>query len=325
MATETSPREGAAGARPLEAFQVVFLIIGLLVLPATLTLHSVRHPGRLEIESQNPTPLGYTWSLLLFVVPLTVLAWWFVRRRELRLQRKAFWRTLAVLVPSAFALDLFFGNFFFTFTNSSATLGIGIPGVGGSIPLEEFAFYLSGFMVVLLTYIWADEYWMAAYNVPDYTSATTGLRRIVQFHWPSLALGVVLLAAAIVCKKLFSPSPAGLPWYFTYLVVASIVPSAGFFRAAQPFINWRAFSFTFFFILLVSLLWEATLAVPYGWWGYRPAVMVGLSIGAWWYLPVEAVCVWLAVSFTTVISYEVMKIWLAMGKPALAAFFGVEK
>jgi hypothetical protein len=31
------------------------------------------------------------------------------------------------------------------------------------------------------------------------------------------------------------------------------------------------------------------------------------------------------VSFTTVISYEVMKIWLAMGKPALEAFFGVEK
>ena len=51
--------------------------------------------------------------------------------------------------------------------------------------------------------------------------------------------------------------------------------------------------------------------------------MMGLTIGAWWYLPVEAVCVWLAVSFTTVISYEVMKIWLATGKPALAAFFGV--
>jgi hypothetical protein len=285
----------------------------------------VRRPGRLEIASANPTPLGYTWSLLLFVVPLAALAWWFVRRRELRLQRKAFWRTLAVLVPSAFALDLLFGNFFFTFTNSSATLGIGLPAVGGAIPLEEFAFYLSGFMVVLLTYIWADEYWMAAYNVPDYASATAGLPRIVQFHWPSLALGVALLAAAIIYKKLFSGSPAGFPWYFTYLVVAAIVPSAGFFRTAQPFINWRAFSFTFFFILLVSLLWEVTLAVPYGWWGYRPAVMVGLSIGAWWYLPVEAVCVWLAVSFTTVISYEVMKIWLATGKTALAAFFGVEK
>jgi hypothetical protein len=63
-------------------------------------------------------------------------------------------------------------------------------------------------------------------------------------------------------------APAGFPWCVTCLVVAGFVPAAGFFRTAQPFINWRAFSFTFFFIVLVSLLWEATLALPYGWWGY---------------------------------------------------------
>ncbi len=107
--------------------------------------------------------------------------------------------------------------------------------------------------------------------------------------------------------------------------MAAFVPSAGFFRTAQPFINWRAFSFTFFFIVLVSLLWEATLAIPYGWWGYRAAAMLGLTIGAWSQLPVEAVCVWLAVSFTTVIGYEVVKIWLATGKRALEAFFGVQR
>src|SRR5205823_8152071 len=101
------------------------------------------------------------------------------------------------------------------------------------------------------------------------------------------------------------------------------VPSAGFFRTAQPFINWRAFSFTFFVIVLVSLLWEATLALPYGWWGYRATAMLGLTIGAWSQLQVEAVSVWLAVSFTTVIGYEVVKIWLATAKRALAAFFGV--
>ena len=36
---------------------------------------------------------------------------------------------------------------------------------------------------------------------------------------------------------------------------------------------------------------------------------MGLNIGAWFGLPVEAVCVWLAVTFTTVITYEVIKIW----------------
>ena len=134
-----------------------------------------------------------------------------------------------------------------------------------------------------------------------------------------------MIAAAVVFKKVFSGSPEGFPWYFTYLTAVSIVPSAGFFHTAQPFINWRAFSFTFFLILLISLLWEVTLAMPYGWWGYRPATMMGLTIGAWRGLPFEAVCVWLAVSFTTVIIYEVIKIWQALGTGALEAFFGLKQ
>ena len=117
-------------------------------------------------------------------------------------------------------------------------------------------------MLVLLSYIWADEYWVRAYNIPDYRAEASGIPRIAQFHFPSVLLGAALIAAAVIYKKLFSSSPDGFPWYFTYLTLASIVPSAGFFRTAQPFINWRAFSFTFFLILLISLLWEATLANP---------------------------------------------------------------
>jgi hypothetical protein len=309
----------------LEAFQVVCVILGLLVLPAALTLQTVQHPGRLEITSTNPTPLGYTVSLLLFLVPAAVLLWWLRQRRDLARQRRACGRTLAVLVPLGFLLDLLFGNAFFTFPNPAATVGLRVPAVGGPLPLEEFIFYLSGFGVVLLTYVWADEYWMAAYNIPDYAAATAGIPRLVQFHWPSLAVGAGLLVAAVLYEKLWSPVPVGFPWYVTYLVVAGFVPAVGFFRTAQPFINWRALSFTFFFIVLVSLLWEATLALPYGWWGYRAAAMLGLTIGAWSQLPVEAVGVWLAVSFTTVIGYEVVKIWLATGKRALAAFFGVQR
>jgi hypothetical protein len=299
-------------------------MLALVVLPAALSLQTVHHPGRLEMTSANPTPLGYTISLTLFVVPLSALLWWLCQRRDLGLQRRACVHTLAVLVPLGVVLDVVFGNMFFTFPNPAATLGIGLPAVGGAIPLEEFLFYLSGFGVVLLTYVWADEYWMAAYNIPDYAVATTGMPRLVQLHWPSLACGAGLLVIALLYKKLWLPVPAGFPWYVTYLVVVAFVPSAGLFRTAQPFINWRAFSFTFFFIVLVSLLWEATLALPYGWWGYRATAMLGLTIGAWSQLPVEAVSVWLAVSFTTVIGYEVVKIWLAMGKRALEAFFGVQ-
>ena len=310
---------------PLErprAFRVVFVVLGLLVIPAALTLRIVKHPGALQIDSSNPTPFGYSWSLLLFLVPLGALGFWFAVRPDLVLARKAFWRTIAVLVPLGFGLDLFFGNTFFTFPNRLATLGIEIPAVGGGIPIEEFIFYAAGFMLVLMSYLWADEYWVRAYNIPDYRSEAKDLRRIARFHAPSVIIGAAMLAGAIIFKKAFSASTEGFPSYFTYLTVISFVPSAGLFRTAQPFINWRAFSFTFFLILLISLLWEVTLAIPYGWWSYRPTAMIGLSIGAWHSLPIEAVCVWIAVSFTTVIVYEVIKIWQALGKGAWAAFFG---
>jgi hypothetical protein len=39
--------------------------------------------------------------------------------------------------------------------------------------------------------------------------------------------------------------------------------------------------------------------------------MMGVFVGAWSDLPLEAVLVWLAVTFTTVIIFEAVKIWLA--------------
>jgi hypothetical protein len=70
-------------------------------------------------------------------------------------------------------------------------------------------------------------------------------------------------------SKSFSGASAGFLWYFIYLTCASFIPSVGFFKTAQSFINWRAFSFTFFLLLMISLLWEVTLALPYAWWRYR--------------------------------------------------------
>src|SRR5947209_2563652 len=307
------------------AFYVVFAIAAALVVPAAIALRTIIHPAVLQATSDNPTPLGYTWSLALFIIPLGALSWWFVCRPDLQFPRKAFWRTIAALAPLGFLLDLLFGNAFFTFPNKAATLGREVPALGGAIPIEEFVFYLTGFMLVLLSYIWCDEYWMAAYNVPDYTAAAKGIPRIVRFHFASVILGAALIAAAIVYRKFLSGEPDGFPWYFVYLVCASLIPSAGFFYTAQQFINWRAFSFTFFLLLLISLLWEVTLALPYGWWEYRTGSLMGSHIGAWSGLPIEAVCVWFAVSFTTVITYEVIKIWKALGTRALEAFFGIRK
>ncbi len=312
------------GQQPGQTFRVLCLLAIMLIVPAALTLIRVEHPGMLSIASDNPTPYGYTWSLLLFIVPVAVLGGWFARRTELHFPRQAFLRTLAVLVPLGFFLDLAFGNAFFIFPNHGATLGIGVPAMGGTVPLEEFVFYLTGFMAALMSYIWADEYWMSAYNVPDYREAARGIARIVRFHVPSALFGIAMVAAAAIYKRYFSGSPEGFPWYFTYLALAAFVPSAGFFHTAQRFVNWRAFSFTFFLMVLISLLWEVTLAMPYGWWGFRPEAMMGLHIGAWSDLPIEEPLVWMAVSYATVIVYEIIKIWLALGTRALEAFFGVK-
>src|ERR1041384_7405479 len=121
-----------------KAVLVIFAIAGALIVPAALTLRTVLHPVILHATSDNPTPLGYTWSLLLFIIPIAALGWWFACRSDLQFPRKAFWRTIAVLAPVGFLLDLLFGNAFFIFPNKAATLGCEIPAAGGTIPIEEF-------------------------------------------------------------------------------------------------------------------------------------------------------------------------------------------
>ena len=90
----------------------------------------------------------------------------------------------------------------------------------------------------------------------------------------------------------------------------------------MPVTNWRALSLTLFILLLTSLLWEVTLAVPYGWWDFQDAAMVGVRITAWSRLPVEEVCVWIAVTYATVIVYEIVRRWRASGKRILHALMG---
>src|ERR1051325_4561882 len=99
------------------AFLVIFDIAGALIVPAALTLRSVIHPVILQATSDNPTPLGYTWSLALFIIPIGALGLWFSCRPDLQFPRKAFWRTIAVLTPLGFLLDLLFCNAFFFFPN----------------------------------------------------------------------------------------------------------------------------------------------------------------------------------------------------------------
>ena len=303
---------------------IVVVILAMVVIPATITLTTVHAPGKLEVTDPNPTPLGYTWSLLLFIVPILVIGLGFLPRREAAFPRQAFFCTIGILVPIGFATDFFFASRFFIFPNANATLGIGAPALHKPVPVEEYIFYLSGFVAVLLIYLWLEEYWLAAYQVPDYKMESRKIDRLLRFHPPSVIVGIVLILVAVLYKKVWSPVQQGFPEYFTFLVLVAFVPGISFFPVARRLINWRAFSLTLFYILLVSLLWEATLAVPYGWWDYQPKQMIGLFIGAWAGLPIEAVCVWIAVTYATTIVFEVVKLWLASEKTAVHAFFGLK-
>lgn len=283
-------------------------MVGMVALPAGIALHSVRVAGALQIPSANPTPHGYTWSLLLFVVPIAAIAGWLLPSEGIEVPRRAFWWTIGILTPLGCALDFFFAHRFFVYPNVGATLGIGAPALGGPVPVEEYVFYLTGFLAVLLLYVWLGEYWLAVYSVADHANEARRVDRLLKFHPTSAVVGAALIGLAIAYKKLLSPAPEGFPAYFTFLVAGALVPSAMLFPVARRFVNWRALSTTMLLVVLISLIWEATLAVPYGWWGFQPQAMTGVFIGAWAGLPVEEVVVWIAVTWATVIVYEVVKV-----------------
>jgi hypothetical protein len=299
---------------PRASFWVVLAMFGMIAVPAAITLHTVR------VSTQNPTPYGYTVSLLLFIIPIVVIAFWFIPQEGIQVSKKALWWTIGLLFPLGASLDFFFAQYFFYFPNVQATLGIKAPALGGGVPIEEYIFYLTGFLEVLLLYIWLDEYWLSAYAVPDDDEERIDFDRLLRLHPQSVILAIFLIFAAILYKRNYGGP--GFPGYFTFLVLGALLPSAMFLPTARPMINWRAVSLTMFMVVLISLLWEVTLAVPYGWWNFRDDQMVGIRITAWSRLPVEEVFVWVAITYATAIVYEILKRWKASGRTLRHALMG---
>jgi hypothetical protein len=112
--------------KPLPAdVKVLIGMAAVLAIPFALTLNTVTRPRSLVTDlAANPTPLGYTWSLALFIVPALVLAAWVSFRKPNPVQKKAFWITTALLSSTGILLDVFFSLSFFTFVNRDATIGI---------------------------------------------------------------------------------------------------------------------------------------------------------------------------------------------------------
>jgi hypothetical protein len=310
---------------PRLSFWLVMVMLGMVCVPAYFTLHRVKiTPPSLPI-SPDPSPYGYTVSLLLFIIPIVVIAFWLIPREEVKVSKRALVWTIGLLFPLGAALDFFFASLFFTFPNAGATLGILAPALHNPVPIEEYVFYLTGFLCVVLLYVWLDEYWLSAYTVAGTAKDRMNFDRLLRFHPGSLILAVVLISAALLYRRLVVPELPGFPGYFIFLVLGALLPSSLLLPTARPVVNWRAFSLTMFMVLLISLLWEVTLALPYGWWNFQDQQMIGLRITAWARLPIEEVVLWIAVSYASVLVYETVKRWKASGRTARHAFLGAPK
>ena len=315
--------------RDRREFGVVVVMLIVLAVSGALALGTVSRPSVVLQHAPYGNRWGYTISLVLFFIPSLTIAGWFLHEKAYAIERRAFIPAFLTGFFFGCVLDVVFGNTFFVFKNIQATLGILLPGyVPGrgfepTIPIEEFAFYALGFATILLVYVWGDLYWFGAYSAHDLKQRGIETPRLVQVHWPSAAIAAGVLAIGYAYRFLGPPrATEGFPGYFTFLVVGGALPALLVFPSVKALINWRAMSFTIIVLLFISLLWEATLGVPYSWWGYRDVAMLGIFIEAWAHLPVEAVLVWISASFGAVIAYEALRLRLYIERPLREALFG---
>jgi len=115
-------------------------MVAMVAVPMALTLHTVRVSSVVELTETNPSPYGYTVSLLLFLVPILVIGLWLVPQEQVKISKKAFWVTIGVLFPLGAALDFFLAHLFLTFPKPSATVGIRAPAIGGGVQFRHALF-----------------------------------------------------------------------------------------------------------------------------------------------------------------------------------------
>jgi hypothetical protein len=81
---------------------LVVAILAMIVVPAGHTLHTVRLSALNPATAAAPgaSPYGYTVSLLLFIVPILVIAFWFVPQESVKIEKKVFYGPSVFSFPS---------------------------------------------------------------------------------------------------------------------------------------------------------------------------------------------------------------------------------
>lgn len=271
---------------------------------------------------------NYTWSLLIFVLPIVAILWWFFRtpEDEFKHSKRAFFVTLVLLVASGAVLNLLFADDFFAYPNTDAVLGCSICSIPAldffsidwehPIPIEEFGFYSFGFLTMLLVYMWGDLHFFAAYRREPDESVH---KRLIQLSWGPFVIAAALLLAGTLVKRLFGGG--GFPGYLAYLLFVPFLVTTLLYRTALRRINWRAYTFMFVTILGTSVAWEVSLGLPHRWWAYQPAPMMGLYFAKWSNIPIEAILVWFLAAIATTVTFEAAKIFFRMERPVKKRFF----
>jgi hypothetical protein len=259
-----------------------------------------------QIPSQGIGMPEYTLSLLIWIVPIVGFTIFFHIKNLLTIKKRlALGISISILAAIGIILDLFFARFFFTFPDPAMTIGFKIKG----IPVEEFIFYITGFWFILFLYVFCDEWYMVKYNPDDtyYARYARRLHHTIFLHWGSIFMAVVFIAAGIIIKFFTNGVPPLLPGYFVFLVIVAYTPTILFYRVCRKFVNWRAFAFSLLLTVLLSIIWEVTLALPRGYWNYQHQYMLGVFIPVWASIPIEAVSVWIS-STLVILFYEWLKI-----------------
>ena len=325
-------------ADPKRDVLVILAWAALVAVPTALSQMTLRGmPGEIPF-ADNPSPYGYTVSLLFFVLPVLALGYWHVRHPRHRVDRKAFFVAAAIMAAVGFVLDFFFAFTFFEFLNPEATLGVHLPAwafclpgtdpcrmgiVPSYIPVEDAVFYVFGGLYMVSVYVWADRERLQAYEPEHYRVSAKEVTRLVRPSTKSAVVCLALVALGFVLKRTFdSDFPDKLPAYYLFLLLGSFLPTFFLYRVVKDFVNWRAFASAFTVLVFTSLIWEATLGLPYGWWDYKHEYMLGIDFPAWYDLPVEAVLLWLLGAWNAILVFELLRVFFHMERKPTAALFG---
>ena len=269
--------------------------------------------------------LTYFTSLALWGIPILYLwpAFNTITAEGTGRRRRALYWSAGMIVGLGVVLDFVFGHLTFRFPGCSEPPDtrpylLCLPAVGGSVPIEELLFYAMGPVAMVLVYGCADERWLSRYNPKDNLLDL----KLIQLS-PRLA---IVAAAAAVASLLLWRVNGTFPTYFAFLAAGAILPALFLYRTIGHLTNWPAFAVTVLYVLVTSLIWEVTLAIPRQWWSYERSGMIGLTITAWSrgdaIFPAEAAVVWLAAPLSTVLAYEFTKALIHHPRSTKVALFG---